>query len=237
MGPIEWIVTYGCKLGIKMLFRIDASEMKKIRAEGPLIVYTNHRSLVEGPLVYTFLRPRKKVTGLSKIEMWSNPFMGFVFTLFGIIPLHRETNDMEAMRKAIAALKDGYFLGLAPEGTRSKTGKMQKALDGIAFLALHALSPMQPLATWDDRPLAFERGLPDERSRPKIRFPFRRPVFDIRVGRAFRLDAKGKKVSREMLQEMTDEIMYQLAKLLPEKMRGVYSDLGKATEKWLVFEA
>jgi 1-acyl-sn-glycerol-3-phosphate acyltransferase len=236
MGPIEWIVTYGCKLGLKMLFRIDASEMKKIRAEGPLIVYTNHRSLVEGPLVYTFLKPRKKVTGLSKVENWKNPFMGFVFTLFGIIPLHRETNDMESMRAVLAALKDGFILGLAPEGTRSKTGRMQKAHEGVAFLALRSGSPLQPLANWDDRPLAGERGLPDEAPLRKGGFPLRRPVFDIRVGRAFRLDAKGRRVTREILQEMTDEIMYQLAKLLPEKFRGVYSDLGKATEKWLAFE-
>jgi 1-acyl-sn-glycerol-3-phosphate acyltransferase len=230
MGPIEWIVTYGCKLGLRMLFRIDASEMKKIRAEGPLIVYTNHRSLVEGPLVYTFLRPRKKITGLSKVENWKNPFLGFVFTLFGLIPLHREENDMESMRSVLAALKDGFILGLAPEGTRSKTGRMQKAHEGVAFLALRSGSPLQPLANWDDRPL------PDEAPARKRGFTLKRPVFDLRVGRAFRLNAKGGRVTREILQEMTDEIMYQLAKLLPAKFRGVYSDLSKATEKWLVFE-
>jgi 1-acyl-sn-glycerol-3-phosphate acyltransferase len=235
MGPLQWILTYGCKLGLRMLYRIDASAMDGIRADGPLIVYTNHRSLVEAPLVYTFLRPRKKVTGISKIENFKNPLLGFIFRLWGIIPLRRDETDMEAMRSALAALKDGFILGLAPEGTRSKTGKLQKAHEGVVFLALRAGSPMQPLAHWDDRPLADEQG-PTGGPAARRRWPFRRPRFDIRVGRAFRLDPRGQRITREIRQEMTDEIMYQLARLLPEDRRGEYADLGRATEKWLAFE-
>ena len=228
MGLLERTLTNVCKLGLRMLYRIDASEMKKIRADGPLIVYTNHRSLVEAPLVYSFLKPRKKVTGLSKIENFKNPVFGAIFRIWGIIPVHRSENDMEAMRSALGALKAGFFLGLSPEGTRSKTGKLQLAQSGIAFLALHADSPLQPLAQWDDL------GLPGEAS--KRRRLFRRPRFSIRVGRAFRLDAKGHKITHEIREEMTSEIMYQLAKLLPEERRGEYADMSLAGEKWLAFE-
>ena len=40
----------------------------------------------------------------------------------------------------------------------------------------------------------------------------------------FRLDAGGNRVKGDIRQEMADEIMYQLAALLPEKYRGVYAD-------------
>jgi hypothetical protein len=43
-------------------------------------------------------------------------------------------------------------------------------------------------------------------------------------------------MSREIREEMTEELMFQLAALLPEGMRGEYSELGRATEKWLAFE-
>jgi hypothetical protein len=33
-----------------------------------------------------------------------------------------------------------------------------------------------------------------------------------------------------------DEMMYQLAKLLPEKYRGEYGDIENATEKYLRFD-
>jgi hypothetical protein len=87
---------------------------------------------------------------------------------------------------------------------------------------------MQPLAQWDDL------GLPGESGRR--RRLFLRPRFSIRVGRAFKLDAKGRKITHEIREEMTSEIMYQLAKLLPEERRGEYADMSLAGEKWLSFE-
>jgi hypothetical protein len=44
----------------------------------------------------------------------------------------------------------------------------------------------------------------------------------------------GLKVTGEIRQEIVDDMMYELAKLLPEEYRGVYSDLSKATGKYIV---
>jgi hypothetical protein len=38
-----------------------------------------------------------------------------------------------------------------------------------------------------------------------------------------------------MRQQMVDEIMYQIAALLPPGYRGYYSDLAAATERYLEF--
>jgi 1-acyl-sn-glycerol-3-phosphate acyltransferase len=65
---------------------------------------------------------------------------------------------------------------------------------------------------------------------------FRRPTYRLKMGIPFRLDAGGKRVKGEMRQEMADEIMYQLAALLPERYRGAYADLSKATTKYLNFD-
>jgi 1-acyl-sn-glycerol-3-phosphate acyltransferase len=56
------------------------------------------------------------------------------------------------------------------------------------------------------------------------------------VGNLFCLNAKGR-VTREMRQQMTDEIMYQIAALLPPDYRGYYADLSAATETYLRFPA
>jgi 1-acyl-sn-glycerol-3-phosphate acyltransferase len=63
----------------------------------------------------------------------------------------------------------------------------------------------------------------------------RRTDFHIVVGQPFYLDAGGVKVTRQVRQQMTDEIMYQMAALLPPVYRGVYSDLAAATEAYLRF--
>ena len=42
-------------------------------------------------------------------------------------------------------------------------------------------------------------------------------------------------LNRQVLTQMTTEAMYQLAATLPPERRGLYADLGTATEEWLEF--
>ena len=65
---------------------------------------------------------------------------------------------------------------------------------------------------------------------------FRRTRFNVRVGTPFHLDTDNHRLDHDVRQQMTDEIMYQLAALLPPEYRGVYSDLENATEEYLRFE-
>ena len=55
------------------------------------------------------------------------------------------------------------------------------------------------------------------------------------VGKPFKINPPGS-VSREVRRKITDEIMYQLATLLPPEYRGIYADLEAATTEYLVFE-
>ena len=65
----------------------------------------------------------------------------------------------------------------------------------------------------------------------------RRTDFHIVVGQPFYLDAGGVKMTRVVRQQMVDEIMYQVAALLPPAYRGHYSNLDVATEQYLRFPA
>jgi hypothetical protein len=57
----------------------------------------------------------------------------------------------------------------------------------------------------------------------------------VRLGRPFRFKASEGRPGREALRSMTEEAMYILAALLPERRRGVYSDLSHATTEWIDF--
>jgi 1-acyl-sn-glycerol-3-phosphate acyltransferase len=65
----------------------------------------------------------------------------------------------------------------------------------------------------------------------------RRTDFHITAGQPFHVDAAGVRVTREVRRQMTDEIMYQLAALLPPAYRGVYSDLSQASETYIRFSS
>ena len=223
MNVIRWIVTYGCKFGLEVMCRIDARELKKIPPAGPLIAFMNHTGMVEAPILFTQLQPREKVTSLAKVEIWDNWFLNWVFTLWGIIPIRRGQADMNAMRKSFDVLNDGFILGISPEGTRSRDGKLLRANGGIAMLALHSGAPLLPVAHWGGEKFGWNVK------------HFKRTNFNTRVGTIFSLDSHGQIVTKIIRQQMADEMMYQLAKLLPEEYRGEYSDLENATVKYLRF--
>jgi 1-acyl-sn-glycerol-3-phosphate acyltransferase len=220
MDPVRWFVYRSIKLGLGILCRIDSRDLKKIPLKGPLIVYSNHTGSIEVPLVFVLLQPRP-VTGLAKVETWDNAFMAWLFNLWGIIPIRRGDADMDAMRKALDSLKSGNILGISPEGTRNKIGKLLKGHPGIVALAIHSGVPVLPLAHWGGE--KFKTNL------KKIK----RTDFFIRVGDPFILQTNGEKINKITRQRIVDEMMYQLASLLPTEYRGEYSDLSRTTTEFL----
>jgi len=150
--------------------------------------------------------------------------MGWLFDLWGAIPIHRGEADLNAVRFALNKLQDGYIFGVAPEGTRNKTGKLLRAHPGIATLALRSGAPILPIVHWGGEKL--------KHNLKRIR----RTDFYTNVGKPFRLRVMDSRLTREARQQIADEMMFQVAILLPEEYRGAYSDLSKMTIQYLIFD-
>jgi 1-acyl-sn-glycerol-3-phosphate acyltransferase len=206
----------------RLLCRIDDSQLSRVPPQGPLIIVSNHINFLEVPLLYTHLLPRT-VTGFAKAETWDNPAMGYLFNLWQAIPLRRGEADMTAIRQALEALKEGKILAVAPEGTRSGHGRLGPGHPGVVMLALKSGVPLLPMVYCGN-----------ERFRHNLS-RLRRTDFRIIVGNPFVLDSRGVKVTQQVRRQMTDEIMYQLAALLPPAYRGYYSDLSHAKVTYLKF--
>ena len=216
------VVNTAIKGLIRLLCRVDDAQLARVPARGPLIVVANHINFLEVPLLFTHAQPRP-VTGFAKADAWDNPALGFLFNLWGLIPLRRGEANVVAFRQGLAALEAGHILAVAPEGTRSGHGRLQRGHPGVVLLALHNGAPLLPVVYYGGE--SFKRNLTR----------LRRTDFHIIVGQPFYLNAGGVKVTREVRQQMADEIMYQIAALLPPAYRGYYSDVATATETYLRF--
>ena len=205
-----------------ILCRIEHKPLTNVPKHGPLILAINHIGSLEVPLFAALLQPRKTIA-LAKIETWNNKLMGWLFDLWEAIPIRRGEVDLEAIRRCLIVLKAGRMLVVAPEGTRSYNGRLQRGQPGISFITLRSGSPILPIVHWGG-----------ENFGTNLR-RFKRTNFHIRVGKPFTLEAKGQKVTREIRQEMADEIMYQLAVLMPEEYRGEYQDCDPFPTKYLRF--
>lgn len=215
---VAWIV----KIGTGILCRIHAPDIHRIPMRGPLIVISNHTGQLEVAVFFALLQPRP-ITGWAKMEAWDHAFLSWLFRLWGVIPIRRGEGDTSALRKALKALEDGYIFGLAPEGTRNKTGKLNRAQPGVVMLATHSGVPILPVAHWGGE--NFLRNLTR----------FRRTDFHIRVGSPFRLKLDGIKVTREVRQQIADEMMMRIAELMPPEYHGVYEKVTNH-EKFLTAE-
>jgi len=209
-----------------MFVRVEADDLAQVPAKGPLLLITNHINFLEGPIVYTDLQHRQErdLTGFAKIEFWDHPITAFLFDTWDTIPLRRGEADLSAIKEAVARIKAGAVFAMAPEGTRSINAKLLRAHSGIAMLGYMSAAPIIPMAGF-----GHENYVNDFKH-------FRRPTYHVIMGKPFRLDTGGVRVKGDMRQEMADEIMYQLAALLPEKYRGAYADLSQATTKYLNFD-
>jgi 1-acyl-sn-glycerol-3-phosphate acyltransferase len=204
------------------LCRIEVDEDDKIPANGPLILALNHIGSIEVPLLLAYVQPRR-VISLAKIETWNNKLLGWLFDVWESIPIRRGEVDLGALRRCLACLSAGDILAVAPEGTRSYDGKLLYGRPGIVLIGLHSGAPILPVAHWGVE--KFPQNLKH----------LKRTEFHIRVGKPFTLDTKGEKVTSKIRGEMVDEIMFQIAALIPEEYRGKYANRTPAPVKYLRF--
>jgi 1-acyl-sn-glycerol-3-phosphate acyltransferase len=162
-------------------------------------------------------------TGYSKVENWDNPLYNVLFTNWDIIPIHRDEVDVTAIRRGFQALDDGKVLFVTPEGTRSHDGQLQPGKPGVAMIAERTGVPVWPIACYGG-----------ERFAENIRH-LRRTAYHVNVGNPFVVQTNDIKVTSAVRQAITDEMMYQIAALLPPRYRGHYSNMGAATEMFLGF--
>ena len=211
------------RLGTSALCRIEYLPLKQVPERGPLILASNHTGSLEVPLLFVHLQPRKMI-GLAKIETWDSRFMGWLFDLWDAIPIRRGEVDLEAVRRCLDVLKAGDMLAVAPEGTRNRTGRLLRAQPGIAMLALRSGVPILPIAHWGGENLSSNLKR------------LRRTDFHIRVGRPFVVHAGGEKVTAEVRQAIADEIMLQIASLLPDEYHGEYAGWKGRSPQYLKFD-
>jgi len=198
--------------------RIDIIGMDKF-PEGQYIIASNHLGRFDSALLY-YLFDREDII-LPTAEKYKDHWLyGRIGRALGAIWLNRFEADIQAMKEILRRLKAGGLLAIAPEGTRSKSEALQEGKPGVAFLASKVNIPIIPVAL---------TGTEDR----IIKYNFkhlRRSHIIIRVGEPFRLPPINGKDRDASLRVATDEIMCQIAAMLPEKYRGVYSEHPRLKE-------
>ena len=181
---------------------------ENIPAEGAYLVTTNHLSFFDSVLIFCVIPHRLVALGADK---WRRtPGLVQFLEMLGIIWVARGEADTDAIKATLAVLKRGGHLGMAPEGTRSKSGVLQPGKGGAAYLADRARVPILPI------------GQAGTETVLKSWKRLRRPRVRVAIGPAYTLPYTGR-AKGPQLDAFTEEIMCRIAVLLPEAYRGHYA--------------
>ena len=209
---ILWRLIRGVvRLGAAILFDVRVVGRQNVPETGPLIIASNHLSWVDVPLIPAFLK--RKVVYMAKDETFHGK-MGWFVRFLGAFPVKRGEADRQSLRTAEEQLKAGRILSIFPEGTRSKIHTLGQAHAGLGMIALRSGAPVLPVAIYGS-----------EKS-----FTNFRPRITIIYGEPMILTPKGRKITREDIDQSTEQVMLRISSMLPPEYRGVYAEKLAAAE-------
>ncbi len=208
-------------LGFGVLVKPTIEGREFIPRGGPMIVIMNHIAAID-PAVVVGAVTNRFVVPMTKIENYRHPIIGLMARSWGVYPVRRGEVDRQALDSTWALLARGHAVLIAPEGTRHPS--LADPKDGTTYIATKANAIIQPV------------GLDGTEQFPASLKRLRRALVTVRFGRPFRFRTEGRKrIPRAEMRQMTHEMMYQLASLLPEHRRGAYSDLQAMTTDLIEF--
>lgn len=203
-----WIARTVFDLFFHVMARVEVIGRENLEVDGSCLVVMNHLSVFDPVLLLTLLPRNGWALAAEKYRRY--PILGPFLHGLGAIFVRRGEVDRRALRAALKVLREGGLMGLAPEGTRSKTGQLQQAKDGAAYLASRTGATIVPVAIIGTEKMssALKR--------------LRRGRVRIVVGEPFKLPSANGPAKGPQLAAYTDLIMRRLAALLPEPYQGFY---------------
>ena len=125
--------------------RICVTGREKIPAATAVVYMPNHQSNCDPPAVAAILPP---VLVMAKKEFFQVPLLGTGMRMRGFIPVDRSNREraFAAVEQAVVALKRGHSFLVFPEGTRSRSGRLQPFKRGVFVMAIKAGVPIVPIS-------------------------------------------------------------------------------------------
>jgi 1-acyl-sn-glycerol-3-phosphate acyltransferase len=185
---------------MRLLFRLEVHGREHVPAAGPVLLVSNHVSVLDPPLVGG-ASPRE-LHFMAKEELFRIPLFGRLISSLNARPVRRDGSDSRALKAAVRLLGEGRALLVFPEGTRGVEGRLGDGKPGAGMLAVMSGAQVVPVYVSGSG-----RALPPGRMVPrpaKVR---------VRFGPPLHFKSADGEERKERYREATREIMRAIAQL------------------------
>jgi 1-acyl-sn-glycerol-3-phosphate acyltransferase len=195
-GRLQWWAAYiYIKWAVRTFWNFKAEYPKgnMFPEWGPGILVGNHESHID-PFFYGAACHRR-IRYMSKLDNFKTPIVRTLFNNLGAFKVDRE-NPTRGWEKAKEIIRGGEWVGIFPEGTRSKDGTLGEFKTGAVRLAIEMQVPIVPMAVIGSRKALASGNLVMRPTQVKVRVgdPLYYTDYDINS------------VSYDDIQRLTDEL-------------------------------
>ncbi|HSB03262.1 MAG TPA: lysophospholipid acyltransferase family protein [Anaerolineales bacterium] len=203
---------------MKLIADIEVHGFEKL-PEGNALIAVNHLGRLDTAVLVCVVDREDIILPVAE-KYRDHPLFGILGRTANVVWLNRFEADFSALRQILERMKQGGLMVIAPEGTRSKAEALQEGKMGVTFLASKSGYPVIPVALTGTE----DRGVIENLKH------FRRIRITVKLADPLYITLPSGKEREEAMRRATDEIMCQIAALLPEKYRGVYADHPRLKE-------
>jgi 1-acyl-sn-glycerol-3-phosphate acyltransferase len=204
---------------LKAILDLEFIDLENAPREGALIVAGNHLGALDGLVVYYVVDRRDYIVLVAEYHS-QYTLRRLLVKIAGAIFVDRYHADFAVLREVLKRLNEGGVLIISPEGTRSRTGGLLPGQPGTAYLAAKTGVPVLPVSIVGSEDRLILANLKR----------FKRTPVKITVGEVIAFQPVSRQDREETLQGYTDEIMCQIAALLPLEYHGAYADHPRLKE-------
>ena len=139
---VHFLIGLGLRLWVRYY---HAFGVENVPATGGAFLIANHTSASD-PLLIGYAAVQRMLSGPGKVELFTNPILGYIMRKIGMFPLRQDAADAAAVRTMIELYRRGRVVIVFPEGGRSASGEMRPFVPEFARLVIRLKAPIVPAA-------------------------------------------------------------------------------------------
>jgi 1-acyl-sn-glycerol-3-phosphate acyltransferase len=216
-GYLYWVMKVVLTPVLTVAFRPHIEGLANVPKRGPALLASNHTSYLDWMLLPLVVRTRR-ISFLAKLEYFTRTGLrgraqAYFFSATGQVPVDRAGAHASqgALLTATRLLREGRLVGVFPEGTRTRDGRLNRGRTGVARMAADTGAPVIPCATVGTYDIAPPGARLPRPHKIKVRFGSPMPP----------VCQAGTIPTAEQLRDWTDELMARIQVLSEQEYSGV----------------